>query len=299
MIALVALAAVYGVGPVFARYLSNGLGLYEQWYLRFAIGTLMGAIAFHRYISWRKFLRLPAREWLVLLFRIAVGQIITLGVFTLATQRAKIGVISFMEVLPVSSLLGILLFGERLSAYRGLLMALSFVGAAVVVVTNPHDLLRPNTGALLALLATALYSLMLVTRRWHTDALNNHEITIATSGISAAALYVLSLFLYHRWTIPATHWHVNFMIMLIAASGLLMANNFLSNYGFDHVSAVLAGNILSLEEFFGPLFGLLVYGEVLSPRSIAGGLIILLSVLLMNQSARREHKTVQVPVLPD
>jgi drug/metabolite transporter (DMT)-like permease len=74
---------------------------------------------------------------------------------------------------------------------------------------------------------------------------------------------------------------------------------FLVNYGFEHVSAVVAGNILSLEQVFGVLFGLVFYGELLNARQITGGLIILVSVILMNQLARREHQAAQIAVTPD
>lgn len=299
VIALVVLAAIYALTIAVSRYLSTGLGLYEQWYLRYGIGVVLGVIVFHRQISWRKFLHLPRREWAVLLARVLVGHVIAIGIYTLAVKRTSVGLMSFIEVLPMSSVVGMMLFREKPTWRQTAALALSCVGAAVVTVGNAHDLLSINFGAILALIAMVFYAFSMVTRRWHSDVLNNQELTIAITGMGAIFQYILSVALYHRWMIPASHWHATFALVLLAAGALNVVMYFCSNYGFQHVNALFAGNILSLEEFFGPLFGFLFYGELLNARDVVGGLIILLSVILMNKFARREHKAVQVPVVPD
>lgn len=299
IVALVLLAADWGAGPTVTRYLSGGLGLYEQWYLRYAIGFVVGVLLFGRYFSFRKFLHLPAQEWAVLLFRTVIGQVVAIALFTLAVQRAKVGLIAFIHVLPMCSVLGILLFHEKLSWRRGVLLTLSFVGAAIVVVGSPGDLFDINFGALLALVGLVFYAFMLVTRRWHTNALNNHEISVALTGIGGVVMYGLSVVLYHRWMIPVDHWNSGFTAILVVAGCLVIASNFLSNYGFEHVSAVIASNILALEAVFGTLFGFVFYRELLSGRDIVGGLIILASVILTNQVARREHRAVLPIIVPE
>ncbi len=298
-LSLVVLAAIYALFGVVARYLSTGLGLFEQWYLRLGVAFLIAAVVFHRQIDWRKFKNLPSHEWWVLLFRVVAGQVIGIAFFTVAAEKTQIGVLAFMSALPASSLLGIILFREKLTWQRTALLALSFFGAAIIVVNSVHDLTNFNVGALLALLSTIFFGLMLVGRRWHSGKLNNQEITVAMLGIACIATYLLSLILYRRWFIPLSHWNSIFSLVVLAAGGLSVASIYLANYGFEHVSAVVAGNILTLEELFGPLFGWIFYGEVLVPRVIVGGIIILLSVILMNQLARREHHAAQIAIAPD
>lgn len=110
--------------------------------------------------------------------------------------------------------------------------------------------------------------------------------------------YLISLILYHRLFASTAHWSLGFVAVLLIAGCCGVANIFLINYGFEHVSAVIAGNILSLEEVFGALFGYIIYHEVLTPRDIISGLIILAAVILTNQINNREHvKELDIPAL--
>lgn len=295
IITLIVLAAGFGLMPVLARYLGQGLGLFEQWYLRYAVASLVAIVVFWRRVRWNVFLHLPAREWGVLSFRILSGQVIGIGLFTLASLKTEVGIVSFMQVLPVVPLLGVIILHEHLSRWKAAISLLAFVGAALVVVTNTHTLAPLNTGALLSLLSAVFYSAMLVTRKWHEE-LNNHEITVAFMISSCLCAYVISIVFDHRWIIPTTHWHSSFILVVIAAGILSVLANFLISYGFEHVSAIIAGTVLSLEEVFGALFGLVFYGQVLDSREIVGGLIILISVILMNVAMRKEDRVAEEPI---
>ncbi len=298
-VALIALAAIYALFGVVARYLSSGIGLYEQWYIRLAVAFVIASVIFYRNIEWRKFLHLPQRDWWALFVRTVIGQVVGIGLFTLAAEKTQIGVLAFMGAVPASSLLGILLFRERTSRKKALLLALSFFGAAIIAVNNFHDLLNFDFGAILALLSTLFFALMLVGRRWHTGVLNNQEITVAMLAISCVTTYFLSIVLYHRMLIPSGHWTPTFTWAILASGTLSAASFYLANYGFEHVSAVVAGNILTLEILFGPLFGWVFYRETLSLKVIFGGIIIVISVILMNQSARKDRLPAQIAPTPD
>src|SRR5580692_11821283 len=102
ILALIILAAGFGIMPVLAHYLGQGLGLYEQWYLRYAVSLVVALVVFWKKVNLKKFLNLPIQEWRVLLFRILCGQIIGLGLFTLASEKADVGIVSFMQVMPVT-----------------------------------------------------------------------------------------------------------------------------------------------------------------------------------------------------
>jgi len=295
IITLVILAMGFGLMPVLARFLGQGLGLFEQWYLRYAVASVVAVIVFWRQVRWTKFLHLPAREWGVLAFRILSGQVVGLGLFTLASLKADAGIVSFMQVLSIIPILGVIMFHEHLTRQKITITALAFLGAALVVLTDIHSLAHLNTGALLSLLSAVFYSAMLVTRKWHKE-LNNHEITLAFMILSCLCAYVISVVFDHRWIIPASHWHASFILVAIGAGMLSVLVNFLISYGFEHVSAVIAGNILSLEEVFGALFGFIFYGQLLNAREITGGLIILSSVILMNFAIRKEDRIAEEPV---
>ncbi len=296
LIALALVSAGFGLMPVLARYLGGGLGLFEQWYLRFVVGLIVALFVFWRKINLQKFLTLTVREWSVLILRVLVGQVIGLGLFTLASQKADAGVVSFMQVVPVIPLLGVVLLHERFTTRKALITLVAFMGAAMVVVTDTHSLAHLNAGAVLSLVSALFYSAMLVTRKWHDGTLNNQEITVAFMALSGLFAYVISVISDHRWMIPASHWNMQFVLVVIAAGTLSVLVNYFISYGFEHVSAIIAGNILSLEEVFGPLAGFAFYQQVLSGRELVGGLVILVSVIAMNFAIRQEDRVAEEPI---
>lgn len=299
LIAVAVLAIIFGITAVLARYLGVHTALFEQWYLRYGIMFLLSLIVFWRRIKLRKFLTLPAREWGIILFRAAIGSVLAVALYTLAAQQAKIGVVAFMQVLPSTALLGMLLFHERVSKARAGAILLAFLGASLVVVKSLSDLADINVGALWSLISGILFSLQFVTRQWHSKALNNQELTVAITGAGFIINYLVSLLLYHRVFAPTSDWNMQFVLVLLIAGCFGVANIFLINYGFEHVSAVIAGNILALEQVFGALFGFVIYQELLNPREVVGGIIILAAVILTNQLNNREKVKQQPVPIPD
>lgn len=295
VLALVGLAAFYGITAVLARYLSAGNGLFEQWYLRFGIAFVVALIVFRKQTKLKKFLHLPLREWLVLLLRVLSGGVAAVALYTLAAQHAKIGPVAFMQALPMVALLSVVLLHEKLTLKKGALVLLSFAGAAIVVVTNPRDLLHFNSGEIYSLISGIFFALLFVTRKWHTGVLNNQEIVVATVGLGWLFNYILSVTLYHRVFVVTDHWSPLFVIVLLAAGIAMVANVFLLNYGFERISGIVAGNILSLEQVFGPLFGYLFYREGLTSRELIGGTIIVVAALLMNRLSAKETPAMATP----
>ena len=299
LLAIATLAVIFGLTAVLARYLGTETELFEQWYLRYGIMFLLSILVFHRRVNFRKFLTLPGKEWLVILFRAFIGSVLAVALYTLAAQQAKIGVVAFMQVLPSTALLGILLFHERVSKARAGAILLAFLGASLVVVHNLGDLAGMNIGALWSLISGILFSLQFVTRKWHSKALNNQELTVAIIGAGFVMNYIVSLALYHRFFASTADWGTQFVLVLFIAGCLGVANIFLINYGFERVSAVIAGNILALEQVFGTLFGFILYGELLSIREIIGGVVILIAVILTNQLNKRENVKDELKPAPD
>ncbi len=295
IIALVTVALFYGITAVLARYLATGSGVFEQWYLRYGIAFISALIIFHGRLDFGKFRRLPKAEWQILIFRSLVGGVAAVGLYTLAAQNAKIGAVAFMQAVPTLSALGILLMHEKLTAPKAGLIALSFVGVIIAAVENPHDLMSLNIGEIYSLISGALFSLFFITRKWHTGALNNQEITLATLGLSAVANYLLSLVLYHRLFPDTSGWSPFFVVVLLVAGIMGVANIFLLNFGFERVSGIIAGNIMNLEQLFGPIFGFIFYGEVLTGRELIGGIIIVAAAIGMNRLGNGHEPAAGVP----
>lgn len=293
--ALIAVAAFFGITAVLARYLSTDNGIFEQWYLRYGIGFIGSLIIFHKKIRYKKFLHLPTKELFVLLFRVLTGSIGAVALYTLAAQNAKIGPVAFMQAFPSLALFGVVIMHEKLTTRKTLLIFLSLIGVAIVAVENVHDLFSFNSGELYSLISGILFSLMFITRKWHTGFLNNQEITVALLSLGFVANYLLSIFLYHHLFAATDQWSLLFVIVLVFASIASVASIFFLNYGFEHVSGIIAGNILSLEQVFGPIFGYIFYHELLTSREIFGGIIIVVAMILMNMQNQKEISSVPVP----
>jgi len=297
VVALAILAAIFGLTAVMARYFSKGTGVFEQWYLRYSVSFLFTLLIFWKSISLRKFLKLSQREWLIVIFRAILGSVAAVAIYTLAAQKAKVGPVAFMQVLPTTALLGVFLLHEKISIAKIALITLSFLGAAIVVVPSVHDISGFNLGELLSFISGACFSLQFVTRKWHTSELNNQEITLAMVGIGMVLNYALSLLVYHRAFATGADWSIKYTILLVAAGMLSAVMIFLVSYGFEHVSAVVASTILDLEQIFGVIFGYVFYRETLSSREVIGGLVILVAVVLMNQVNNRE--TLELKAVPN
>ena len=94
-------------------------------------------------------------------------------------------------------------------------------------------------------------------------------------------LFITSFFA--KESLPLTGWNMGSFIVLIIAGFANMAMLFLTNYGFEKVETIIASNILTLEMFFGVLFGFLFFQEIPGLKDVVGGLLILFSVVQMNK----------------
>lgn len=140
----------------------------------------------------------------------------------------------------------------------------------------------------MALVAKLFFSLMYVSRKWHGDYLNNKQITVFVFFFGFLLLFIFSL-IFDRG-LPLHGWHQGYVLALFAGAGLMVANQFLVNYGFQHVKPFLANNILALETVIALGIGFFLYQELLSLPELIGSLFILISVPLMNKQEDKEKK---------
>jgi drug/metabolite transporter (DMT)-like permease len=75
------------------------------------------------------------------------------------------------------------------------------------------------------------------------------------------------------------------IIFAVLGAGIMnIINGFLTNYGFQHVEAVLASNILMLESPFALIIGLFFFREVPVMREMIGAALIAYGAWKINQS---------------
>ncbi len=281
VIALILLALVFASMGLFARYLATGFLLFQQVYLRMFAALLICLILFRKQIDFKKFLKISAKDWLIILLRAVSYSLFGIILFTQAILVTKYANVSFISALPMTALLGFLLLGEKFSFKKALYIVLAFIGVFIISVQDYSNIFTWSRGEMITLASTVFFSLSYVARRWQSDFLNNTELTVANFFVAFLAVFLVSLFKGDG--LPLAGWNWGLLFAVIGAGIFNALNVFLTNYGFQKIEAVLAGNILTLEALFAVFLGFIFFGEAPMPRDVLGGAIISFSVIAMNR----------------
>ena len=100
--------------------------------------------------------------------------------------------------------------------------------------------------------------------------------------VGAIFLFITSIIIGEG--LPSTDqfsWSI--ILALLGGAVFNVINLLLTNYGFRHVKASVAGNILTLEVVFALIYGIFLFQEMPVMREILGGLVILTSVYFVNK----------------
>ncbi|MFZ5535250.1 MAG: DMT family transporter [Patescibacteria group bacterium] len=281
VIALILLALVFASMGLFARYLATGFLLFQQVYLRMFAALLICLILFRKQIDFKKFLKISAKDWLIILLRAVSYSLFGIILFTQAILVTKYANVSFISALPMTALLGFLLLGEKFSFKKALYIVLAFIGVFIISVQDYSNIFNWSRGEMITQASTVFFSLSYVARRWQSDFLNNTELTVANFFVAFLAVFLVSLFKGDG--LPLAGWNWGLLFAVIGAGIFNALNVFLTNYGFQKLEAVLAGNILTLEALFAVFLGFIFFGEAPMPRDVLGGAIISFSVIAMNR----------------
>jgi len=287
IVALIFLSAIFASMGLFVRYLNIGFTLYQQVYLRLIAAMCIGLIAFYKDLRWRNFLRLTIKDWLILFVRAISMYAIGVTLFSKAIILTKYSNVSFISALPVTALYGFLLLHERLTWKKISLISVAFFGVLLISITDFAHIFDWGVGEIAALISVFSFSLSYVARKWQTQKLNNREITFLMFVL--AFFSVLALSLFSKEPLPHVTWTIPFLLVIGIAGLFNVVNLFLTNYGFQHVKAVLASNLLTLESVFAIALGFLFYRELPSQEELVGGVLIVLSVIKMNQLETKQN----------
>ncbi len=281
ILAIIALSAVFASMGVFARYLGTDLLLFQQVYLRVLAAFLFSLIFFAKDLHWSKIKLVSLREWSLLFFRAITMYGFGVTLFTSAILIAKYSNVSLIGALPMSGILGVFLFKETLGWRRALFILTAFAGAFIISVTDFTQISSSwGKGELLTFVASFFFALSYVARKWHSTLLNNREITTI---ILFLAFFILSAVSIGKGDgIPSVSWSGELLLVICLAGIFNILNLLLTNYGFQHVEAVVASILLNLELLFAILLGLILYNEIPTIRELIGGIIIVTSIIGMN-----------------
>ncbi len=281
VLSLILLSLVFASMGLFARYLSTGFVLLQQVYLRVLAAFILGLIFFWKDLNFKKLKLISAKEWWLLIFRSATMYLFGVTLFTQAIILTKYSNVSFIGALPMVAVLGIVLLKEKITIKKLILIISAFVGVVLIAVRDYSNIFSWGNGELIALISTIAFALSYIGRKWHTNLLNNKEITILTFFISFIMIFVTSIVMGQG--IPSTGWNWGLFIAVLGAGLFNVINMLLTNFGFQKVEAILASNILTLESVFAIVLGFIFYKETPIAKELIGGFVITLSVLGMNK----------------
>jgi drug/metabolite transporter (DMT)-like permease len=281
VIALFILAFVFASFGIFIRYLNTNFSIFQQLYLRLFLATLFTYCIFFKDIRLKRLIHMPKKDKWLITMRAADIYLFASTLNISAFISTKYSNVSFLQAIPTTAILGMFFLQEKPTRNKFLIIALSFIGVLFITVKDAHHLFTIGQGEIYALIADFFYSFFYISRKWHTNYLNNKELTFIILLLSSVFLFIASL-IFDR-SFPLTGWTMNYVVAIVVVAILVVINMFLINYGFQYVEPFLANNIIALESVIAASIGFLLYKEILTLPEVIGSLLILISVPLMNK----------------
>ena len=282
--ALILLTLVWGMMPPITRYLSHSMSVYQQLYLRFAIGFVLILLLFKKQISFKRMFSMTAKEWLLIIARSFFYYFIGAVLYNKALLLTKIGNVSFVAAFPMTAIMGFILLKEKFSWQKLTWVVVAFLGVVLVSAGTQFSLDSIGLGEVLAFISIFFISIGLISRNWQTKKINDLE--TATIMLFFSFLFVMLFSLFKGEKFEAETWGLGVILVLLIGGLFNSLISYLMNYGMKRVEAVLANNIIALESVFAPLIAFFLLGEVLKPTEIIGGIIIVISAVLMNTTTK-------------
>jgi len=274
---------------VVARELSASFTLFQQIYLRLAVASLVGAIIFHKALGRKKLQKIPLIEWRLIIFRAILGFMIGAPLWVSGFTQAKLANAVFIDSIPMSSLLGFIVLKESVTFTKVFLLFLSFVGAAVISIKDVSGFGAVGKGEFLIFCAIVFFALRNVMRRFHSSHVSDAQITQLMHIIGALMLFMLSLFIGE--SLPLYGWTLKNILLVVTGGVLNVGILYTTNYGFSKLDAVTAGNLSLIAIVFGVILGSFLYAEFPTFKELFGGVLIVISVILMNRVTRKNTVT--------
>lgn len=281
VIALAILAWVFATMGVFARYLGTEFELFEQTYLRIGLAFLIGSAIFFKFINWKKYFSISKKDIYILVFR-TICLYLGVALITEGLLNTNYANASLIAVLPIMPLMAYFLLGERLQRKTVGFILFGFFGVALLSLDG-LSFSSFGYGELMAFISLIFFDLSYIARKWHSDYLNNYETAVFMFGIGSFFLFATSIMLGEG--LPTGSQFLSWTIFLALLGGAVfnVINLVLTNYGFQHVKASVASNILTIEAVFALGYGLFLFKEIPVFYEILGGIIILCSVYFVNK----------------
>lgn len=281
ILALILLSAIYAGTGVVTRYLNAYFTLFQQTYIRIFLAFILGLVVFRKNLDWKKLKKISKKEWLLIIARTSASFVFGAMLWIKAVTITKLANVAFIDALPITATLSFLFLKEKVTAKKLLYVFLSFAGVIILLLKDFSSIFIFGFGELLVFISGFFFAFRNISRKWHSDLLNDQEITLLMFAFGFVMLFLLSFIFKETITLPP--FQPELLIMITIAGFIMILNIFLTNFGFAKIPAVLGNNILNLEAAFGILLGFIFYREVPNLKELIGGTLIIFSVVKMNK----------------
>ena len=282
------LSALIGVlMGIWVRLMAHHFGNFQQIALRATIGGLLGLViySFTKKIKVKTLFKISKLDFFYIFLRTTL-MLIGIGMFTFAINNGNFSNINMIYALPTTAIFGFFILKEKLTLLKLIALIIGFLGAALIAVKNFHSLSAIGAGEIAALVSTFFYSGSYIARKFISKSMNNEEIAVLGSLLTGIFALLVSLFLGNQISNFYTlDWSL--AIVAIAAGLNFIFIGTLNNYGFEHVEAIVANNLLVLSAPFGLLIGIFMYKEVPTTMGLIGGLMVVLSAVMINYFSKK------------
>ncbi|MFC4764128.1 DMT family transporter [Dyella koreensis] len=244
--------------------------------VRFVIAALSMLILFHRHL-WR----LSRSEWrqgLLLGVVYGIGQLLQ----TAGLEHTSASISGFATGMYVvfTPLLGTVLLRQRLPGVTWLAVLLAVGGLALLALRG----MSLGYGVWITLASALLYGLHIVgLGLWSRP---GSAFALSTVQMLAIALICLLATLPHGPTLPPDGgaWLAVLYMALAAGAGAML----MQTWAQSHLSATRAAIVMTTEPVFAAAFAVVLGGESLTWRMLAGGALVLAAMYLVELMPRRQ-----------
>ncbi|UHQ18205.1 DMT family transporter [Lysobacter sp. KIS68-7] len=264
------LGAIWGASFLFMRVAAPEFGAAPLVDVRLALGAIV-LLPF----LWRSRAHFPLKLWPKLALIGAINSAVPFVLFAWAAQRAPAGVGAICNSMTVlfTAIVGVLFFGEKISARRAGAVLVGFLGVVVLASGKTAGAslgwaVAAGTGA------AVLYGIGINLVRRHLTGLPPAAVASATLTTSALLLLPFAIAQWPDHAISTKSW------LATATLGVLCTGiAFVMYYRLiARVGASRAATVTYLVPVFGIAWAWLLLGEAVTPTMLAAGLLILGSV---------------------
>ncbi|MEM7538895.1 MAG: DMT family transporter [Chloroflexota bacterium] len=292
-------ALLWSTLGIYIRLLADDFAILQQVYLRIAFAALFVGVIGVRQIRWYLLAQWHLNDWLLIVVRAAFLYLLGVSMTSVAFINGQYTTISLIKALPMTAVLGFLIFNERVTSKKLFYVSLSFIGAALLVVPDIVEVLsrspdgEPDAtnfgfttfgyGELMGFLSIICFAFSHGARKWQRADINSWESTFFMFCATVPMMIIAS---WAAGDAPLVLQNLTSTTVLFAltASALINAIGLIIiNYALGHLEIALFNNIIALQPAFGVVVGVLVYQDVITIWEGIGGLVIVASIIGMNR----------------